>query len=208
MVLERFSEDPTLVVELTAAALAAVEADGTNKQPLKGDAGGDAVMAAEEAGLAAGAPAGEQRGIEEAEELVLELVGDDRLVESVCEASQGSGGGGDGGGASPRRQLVALLWNHGVSCLAGGAALAAAAAFFGAVLPLLERGGDGGSGAASQQGGGAAQGSDLPLPVVCRRSLALCCLGLSQHDRCARGACLVGHLRAPSAGRRPCVCIL
>lgn len=169
MVLERFSEDPSLVVELAAAALAAAASDGISTR--------DAVADAGDVGLAAGQPALELRGLLQAEELVLELVGDDRLVESVCEASQGSASGGSSA-ASPRCQLVALLWNHAVACLSGGRAFAAAEAFFGAVLPLLERAGD-----ADGSCGQGSQGSGLPQAVVCCRSLALCCLGLGQHAR-------------------------
>ncbi|EFN50881.1 hypothetical protein CHLNCDRAFT_141680 [Chlorella variabilis] len=197
MVVERFAEEPGLVVELVRAALqAATAAAATTVDAADGAAGGDPTATAGTGGGEGPGGAGGGRvgaaaqphapaaaAAAAAEELVLELVADDRLLESVCEpASQGAGGGGGGtgGGTLPlRRRLIALLWNHAAQRLASGAGAAAAHAFFAAVLPLLERGGSRGS---TQEGCGHSDGEE-PQPAACHRSMALCCLGAGQHGR-------------------------
>ena len=197
MVVERFAEEPGLVVELVRAALqAATAAAATTVDAADGAAGGDPTATAGTGGGEGPGGAGGGRvgaaaqphapaaaAAAAAEELVLELVADDRLLESVCEpASQGAGGGGGGtgGGTLPlRRRLIALLWNHAAQRLASGAGAAADHAFFAAVLPLLERGGSRGS---TQEGCGHSDGEE-PQPAACHRSMALCCLGAGQHGR-------------------------
>lgn len=175
MVLERFSEDPSLVVELVRTALQAVASSGS-KGGGEGDGGGASELGQARAaqGQAATAPAAA-----EVEELVLELVGDDRLMESVCEDSSSQRGG-----PPLRRQLLSLLWNHAVRALGGGTAYAAAHAFFSAALQLLQRArGGGGPSQDSESEREAASQEGQPQAVVCCRSLALCCLGTGEHDR-------------------------
>jgi hypothetical protein len=132
---------------------------------------------------------------QQAEELVLELVRDDRLLESLCaegeEApSDASAAHSDGADGSPslRRQLLALLWNHAARHLASGQDYAAAEAFFLAVLPLLAGSDASGDGKPTQAVGNpdrARQGSNSsdPSALSAQRSLALCCLGAGQHAR-------------------------
>jgi hypothetical protein len=155
LVLERFAEEPGMVVELVRAALAAAAA---------GEAGAAGTSGAGEGPAAGGSPA---------EALALELVRDDRLLEAVCEE------------ASLRRQLLGLLWNHAVHALTGRQASETALAFFTAALPLLGGSSSvGGSIGATQidaEGGSQTAG---PLAVECRRAQALCCLGAGQFDRC------------------------
>ena len=166
MVLERFSEDAGLVVELARAGLHAA-ATAAVAAAVAPDGGGGGAEGHEAAGAAA-------------EELVLELVGDDRLLEAVCEpASQGSASAG----TSPRHQLVALLWRHARSRLGAGRDFAAAQAFFAAVLPLLERGSD--SAGCTQETAEPGGVAPLPTPAACHRSMALCRMAAGDHTGCA-----------------------
>ena len=151
LVLERFAEEPGMVVELVRAALAAASSAAAGSE-------------AGEAHAAGGSPA---------EALALELVGDDRLLEAVCEE------------APLRRQLLGLLWNHAVHALTGRQACETALAFFTAALPLLDGSSGGGSRGATQMDaeGGGSQAAG-PQAAECRRAQALCCLSAGQFDRC------------------------
>lgn len=156
-----------MVVELVRAALAAAAASTAGAACRSQAAAGE------------GQPAG---GLSPAEALALELVGDDRLLEAVCEE------------APLRRQLLGLLWNHAVHALTGRQACETALPFFTATLPLLD--GAGGSRGATQMGAeGGGSESVGPQAVECRRSQALCCMSTGQYDRCAcqwQLACISG----------------
>jgi hypothetical protein len=140
-----------MVVQLVQAALAA---------------------AASSAAGAAAAGEGQAAGGNPAEALALELVGDDRLLEAVCDE------------APLRRQLLGLLWNHAVQALTGRQASETALAFFTAAVPLLDGGGGGGSGATQMNAEGGGSQAVGPRAMECRRAQALCCLGIGQSDRC------------------------
>ena len=145
--LERFGEgDPALAVELVGAAL--------------GRAGGGG-----DASSGGGADAQEPSPLEA---LVLELVGDERLMEAVAEEA--------GGGLLA--ELRSLLWNHGVRRLGAGA-FRPALALFSAVAPLLASGGRGGSDPSALP----AEQPAAPSPAECSRAQALCCLGAGEPDR-------------------------
>lgn len=171
LVMERFSEEPGLAVELVRAALRiATSGSGISTGRAEGsgagaDGGGTAAGSQPEAHQPGAAPA---QAAAAAEALVLELVADDRLLERVCEEGL-------------RRELLGLLWNHAVAALHAGAAFDSALAFFSAALPLLEAGSsgmqiDGCEGSPAEAAGG-------PQAVECRRAQALCCLGARQFDR-------------------------
>lgn len=146
-------------MELARAALKAASAAAAATQAAAGGVGSgegaDCWAASEEAGAA--------------EALVLELAGDERLLERVCEE------------AGLRRELLGLLWNHAVAALHSGRACDPALAFFSAALPLLDdgssRGGD------PQAPGGGDSLAEGPTAAGCRRAQALCCLGAQRFDR-------------------------
>lgn len=116
---------------------------------------------------AAGAGAGEGDGAA-AEALALELAGDERLMESVCED------------AALRQQLAGLLWNHAHGCL-GRQAFEAALAFFSAALLLLEPG----SPCQDAEEGGGGKGGATPTPAEGYRAMACAALAAGQTDRWA-----------------------
>ncbi|KAL4424385.1 hypothetical protein ABPG75_001686, partial [Micractinium tetrahymenae] len=158
-VLERFADEPGVAVELARAVLKAAGA-AADAQAAPGGGGGDcgsAVADRKAAGEAAAA----------AEALVLELAGDERLLERVCEEP------------GLRHELLGMLWNHAVAALHSGRAFDSALAFFSAALPLLESG----SGGATQAPEGGTSLEASLSAADCRRAQALCCLGARQFDR-------------------------
>lgn len=159
LVLERFADEPGLAVELVRVAL--VQAEAGTSAGVPGQQDGSDSDAGESAAAAA-------------EALALEVVGDDRLLEAVCEEP------------GLRRHLTARLWNHALARLHGGpGGCEAALAFFSAALPLL---GGGGGGATQAEGEGGKGGEGSLAPAECRRAQALCCAGMGQFDRWAGGA--------------------
>lgn len=156
-VMERFAEEPGLAVDLVQAALE--QAVGNSA------AGAEAGAAGQAAGQAAPTAS---NGASESEVLALDLVADDRLMESVREAEP-----------TLLLQLRGLLWNHAVCLLHGGAAFEAALAFFSAAAPLLEA-----PGGCTAADGGNGSPEDRPQLAECCRAQALCCLGAGQPDRC------------------------
>lgn len=152
--LERFADEPAVAVELARAALAAASA-------------GAAAQAAPDSGC--GGDGAEGRTASSAEALVLELAGDERLLERVCEEP------------GLQDELLGLLWNHAVAALHSGQAFDSALAFFSAALPLLESGAV--TGGTSQAPGGSESPAGAPTVAACRRAQALCCLGARQFER-------------------------
>lgn len=172
--LERFADEPGVAVELARAALKSARTAAEAQADPGGSGAGSKTTADRQAG-------GE--GAAAAEALVLELAGDERLLERVCEE------------AGLRRELLGLLWNHAVAALHGAQAFDSALAFFSAALPLLE---DSRCGATQEPMVRDSQ-EEGPTPAACRRAQALCCLGARQFDRCAEGLSSVGSFRGSLA---------